>query len=83
MGVRRLADRSRGRGPDQAQTALSRLLCVRAEPVIVTVGSGRPGRRVCARLHAAEPVDTLVTDPEAGPGTPHGREAAGPRVVPA
>ncbi|MCX4615977.1 MULTISPECIES: DeoR/GlpR family DNA-binding transcription regulator [Streptomyces] len=47
---------------DEAEAAINRLLCERAERVIVAADSSKLGRRAFARICAAESVDTLVTD---------------------
>lgn len=52
---------------DEAEAAINRLLCERAERVIVAADSSKLGQRAFARICAAESVDTLVTDAAAGP----------------
>lgn len=47
---------------DEAEAAINRLLCERAERVVVAADSSKLGRRAFARICAAEAVDTLVTD---------------------
>lgn len=49
--------------------------------MIVTVGSGKPGRQAFARICAAEWVGVLVTDSAASPDTVRGFEEAGITVV--
>ncbi|WP_371673195.1 DeoR/GlpR family DNA-binding transcription regulator [Streptomyces sp. NBC_00289] len=66
---------------DEAEAATNRLLCQRAERVIVAADSSKLGRRAFARICAAETVDTLVTDSSAGPDTVRRFEEAGIRVV--
>ncbi|MFJ1970059.1 DeoR/GlpR family DNA-binding transcription regulator [Streptomyces sp. NPDC087903] len=66
---------------DEAEAAINRLLCQRAERVIVAADSSKLGRRAFARICAAETVDTLVTDSSAGPDTVRRFEEAGIRVV--
>ncbi|MFE0513270.1 DeoR/GlpR family DNA-binding transcription regulator [Streptomyces sp. NPDC058964] len=66
---------------DEAEASVNRLLCERAERVIVAADSSKLGRRAFARICAAELVDTLVTDTAAGPDTVRRFEEAGIRVV--
>ncbi|MFJ3309909.1 DeoR/GlpR family DNA-binding transcription regulator [Streptomyces sp. NPDC086549] len=66
---------------DEAEAAINRLLCERAERVIVAADSSKLGRRAFARICAAELVDTLVTDTAAAPDTVLRFEEAGIRVV--
>ncbi|WP_128378113.1 DeoR/GlpR family DNA-binding transcription regulator [Streptomyces cavernae] len=47
---------------DEAEAAINRLLCERAERVVVAADSSKLGRRAFARICAADAVDTLVTD---------------------
>ncbi|MFF8943494.1 DeoR/GlpR family DNA-binding transcription regulator [Streptomyces sp. NPDC014864] len=66
---------------DEAEAAVNRLLCERAERVVVAADSSKLGRRAFARICAAESVDTLVTDTAAGQDTVRRFEEAGIRVV--
>lgn len=65
---------------DEAEAAINRLLCERAERVIVAADSSKLGQRAFARICAAESVDTLVTDAAAGPETIGRFEEAGVEV---
>jgi len=47
---------------DEAEAAINRLLCERAERVIVAADSSKLGQRAFARICSARLVDTLVTD---------------------
>lgn len=66
---------------DEAEAAVNRLLCERAERVVVAADSSKLGRRAFAWICATESVDTLVTDSAAAPETVRGFEEAGLRVV--
>ncbi|PNG20718.1 DeoR/GlpR family DNA-binding transcription regulator [Streptomyces cahuitamycinicus] len=66
---------------DEAEAAINRLLCERAERVVVAADSSKLGRRAFARICAAEAVDTLVTDTAADPEVVRRFEEAGLRVV--
>jgi DeoR family transcriptional regulator of aga operon len=66
---------------DEAEAAINRLLCERAERVVVAADSSKLGQRSFARICAAEAVDTLVTDTAAGPETVRRFEEAGLRVI--
>ncbi|MFE5186025.1 DeoR/GlpR family DNA-binding transcription regulator [Streptomyces sp. NPDC056628] len=66
---------------DEAEAAINRLLCERAERVIVAADSSKLGRRAFARICAVDTVDTLVTDTSADPDLVRGFEEAGLRVV--
>ncbi|MFF4016085.1 DeoR/GlpR family DNA-binding transcription regulator [Streptomyces sp. NPDC001843] len=66
---------------DEAEAAINRLLCERAQRVVVAADSSKLGRRAFARICAAEAVDTLVTDTAVEPGTVRRFEEAGVRVV--
>jgi DeoR family transcriptional regulator of aga operon len=66
---------------DEAEAAINRLLCERAERVIVAADSSKLGRRAFARICAADAVDTLVTDTAAERDTVRGFEEAGLRVI--
>ncbi|OIJ95980.1 hypothetical protein BIV24_07985 [Streptomyces colonosanans] len=62
---------------DEAEAAINRLLCERAERVVVAADSSKLGQRAFARICAVESVDTLVTDTTAGGG--HGAAVRGGR----
>ncbi|MHC0433679.1 DeoR/GlpR family DNA-binding transcription regulator [Streptomyces sp. O3] len=47
---------------DEGEAGINRLLCERAEHVVVAADSTKLGRRSFARIRATEQVDTLVTD---------------------
>ncbi|MGW0843852.1 DeoR/GlpR family DNA-binding transcription regulator [Streptomyces sp. NPDC002787] len=66
---------------DEAEAAVDRLLCERAERVVVAADSSKLGRRAFARICATGAVDTLVTDTAAAPETVRRFEEAGVRVV--
>lgn len=66
---------------DEAEAAINRLLCERAERVIVAADSSKLGRRAFARICAAESVDTLVTDTAVSEETVREFEEAGVGVV--
>ncbi|WP_324787878.1 DeoR/GlpR family DNA-binding transcription regulator [Streptomyces sp. H51] len=66
---------------DEAEAAVNRLLCERAERVVVAADSSKLGRRAFARICAADAVDTLVTDTAASPDAVRRFEEAGVRVV--
>jgi DeoR family transcriptional regulator of aga operon len=66
---------------DEAEAAINRLLCERADRVIVAADSSKLGRRAFARICAADTVDTLVTDTAAAPDTVRRFEEAGLRVI--
>ncbi|MFI8304395.1 DeoR/GlpR family DNA-binding transcription regulator [Streptomyces sp. NPDC085927] len=66
---------------DEAEAAINRLLCERAERVIVAADSSKLGRRAFARICPAGSVDTLVTDSAVTPETVRRFEEAGLRVV--
>ncbi|MEU0204168.1 MULTISPECIES: DeoR/GlpR family DNA-binding transcription regulator [unclassified Streptomyces] len=66
---------------DEAEAAVNRLLCERAERVIVAADSSKLGQRAFARICAVEAVDTLVTDAAADAATLRRFEEAGLRVV--
>ncbi|MFE3406874.1 DeoR/GlpR family DNA-binding transcription regulator [Streptomyces mirabilis] len=66
---------------DEAEAAINRLLCERAERVIVAADSSKLGRRAFARICAAESVDTLVTDTAVDEETVRRFTEAGVRVV--
>ncbi|MGW4440433.1 DeoR/GlpR family DNA-binding transcription regulator [Streptomyces sp. NPDC004596] len=66
---------------DEAEAAINRLLCERAERVVVAADSSKLGRRAFARICAAELVDTLVTDTAVAQDTAHRFKEAGIRVL--
>ncbi|WP_060879664.1 DeoR/GlpR family DNA-binding transcription regulator [Streptomyces scabiei] len=66
---------------DEAEAAVNRLLCERAERVVVAADSGKLGRRAFARICGTGSVNTLVTDEAAAPETVRRFEDAGVRVV--
>lgn len=66
---------------DEAEAAVNRLLCERAERVVVAADSSKLGRRAFAWICATEAVDTLVTDSAAAAATVRRFEEAGVRVV--
>ncbi|MCE0445363.1 hypothetical protein LT493_11075 [Streptomyces tricolor] len=66
---------------DEAEAAINRLLCERAERVVVAADSSKLGRRAFARICGAELVDTLVTDAAADQETVRRFEEAGVRVL--
>ncbi|MYR55711.1 alkaline phosphatase, partial [Streptomyces sp. SID625] len=66
---------------DEAEAAINRLLCERAERVVVAADSSKLGRRAFARICPAESVDTLVTDAAVDGETVRWFEEAGVRVL--
>ncbi|MEV6180977.1 DeoR/GlpR family DNA-binding transcription regulator [Streptomyces sp. NPDC052015] len=66
---------------DEAEAAVNRMLCERAERVVVAADSSKLGRRAFARICAADAVDTLVTDAAADPTALRRFEEAGIRVL--
>ncbi|MBA2945938.1 DeoR/GlpR family DNA-binding transcription regulator [Streptomyces himalayensis] len=66
---------------DEEEAAINRLLCERAERVVVAADSSKLGRRAFARICATDRVDTLVTDTGVDPETVAGFEEAGVRVL--
>ncbi|MER5193905.1 DeoR/GlpR family DNA-binding transcription regulator [Streptomyces sp. NPDC002755] len=66
---------------DEAEAAVDRLLCERAERVVVAADSSKLGRRAFARICAADAVDTLVTDTAADAAAVERFEEAGIRVL--
>ncbi|MEW2114304.1 DeoR/GlpR family DNA-binding transcription regulator [Streptomyces sp. NPDC005474] len=66
---------------DEAEAAINRLLCERAERVVVAADSSKLGRRAFARICAVGAVDTLVTDTAADEETVGRFEEAGIRVI--
>ncbi|MFI1728053.1 DeoR/GlpR family DNA-binding transcription regulator [Streptomyces acidicola] len=66
---------------DESEAAINRLLCQRAERVVVAADSSKLGQRAFAWICATEAVDTLVTDTAADAGTVGRFEEAGVRVL--
>ncbi|MFF2503393.1 DeoR/GlpR family DNA-binding transcription regulator [Streptomyces sp. NPDC058067] len=66
---------------DEAEAAINRLLCERAERVIVAADSSKLGQRAFARICATERIGTLVTDSAVDPGTVERFEEAGVKVL--
>jgi DeoR family transcriptional regulator of aga operon len=66
---------------DEAEAAVNRMLCERAERVVVAADSSKLGRRAFARICAADAVDTLVTDAAADATALRRFEEAGIRVL--
>lgn len=66
---------------DEAEAAINRLLCERAERVVVAANSSKLRRRAFARICAVGAVDTLVTDTAADEETVGRFEEAGLRVI--
>jgi DeoR family transcriptional regulator of aga operon len=66
---------------DESEAAINRLLCERAERVVVAADSSKLGRRAFAWICAAESVDTLVTDSAVDPEVVRRFEEAGVGVV--
>jgi DeoR family transcriptional regulator, aga operon transcriptional repressor len=66
---------------DEAEAAINRLLCERAERVVVAADSSKLGQRAFAWICATDAVDTLVTDTTADPDTVRRFEEAGLRVI--
>src|SRR5690606_31877458 len=66
---------------DEAEAAINRMLCERAERVVVAADASKLGRRAFARICATGAVHTLVTDSSAAPETVRGFEEAGLRVL--
>ncbi|MFF5364125.1 DeoR/GlpR family DNA-binding transcription regulator [Streptomyces scabiei] len=66
---------------DEAEAAVNRLLCERAERVVVAADSSKLGRRAFARICGTGSVNTLVTDAAAAPEMVRRFEEAGVRVV--
>lgn len=66
---------------DEAEAAINRLLCERAERVAVAADSSKLGHRAFARICDTDQVDTLVTDTAADPATLTRFEEAGVTVV--
>jgi len=66
---------------DEAEAAINRLLCERAERVVVAADSSKLGQRAFARICSVESVNTLVTDTAVTPETVRRFEEAGVRVV--
>ncbi|MFE7167972.1 DeoR/GlpR family DNA-binding transcription regulator [Streptomyces sp. NPDC057616] len=66
---------------DEAEAAINRLLCERAERVIVAADSSKLGQRAFARICGAGEVGTLVTDTGAGADEVRRFEEAGLTVL--
>ncbi|GAA1420312.1 DeoR/GlpR family DNA-binding transcription regulator [Streptomyces thermospinosisporus] len=66
---------------DEAEAAINRMLCERAERVVVAADASKLGRRAFARICATGAVHTLVTDSSAAPETVRRFEEAGLRVL--
>ncbi|MEV6587011.1 DeoR/GlpR family DNA-binding transcription regulator [Streptomyces acidicola] len=66
---------------DESEAAINRLLCQRAERVVVAADSSKLGQRAFAWICATEAVDTLVTDAAVDEGTVGRFEEAGVRVL--
>ncbi|MEU1038603.1 DeoR/GlpR family DNA-binding transcription regulator [Streptomyces sp. NPDC005551] len=66
---------------DEAEAAINRLLCERAERVIVAADSSKLGQRAFARICAADAVDILVTDTAVAGETVRRFEEAGVEVL--
>jgi DeoR family transcriptional regulator of aga operon len=66
---------------DEAEAAINRLLCERAERVIVAADSSKLGQRAFARICDANTIDTLVTDTAIATDEVRRFEEAGLRVV--
>lgn len=66
---------------DEAEAAINRLLCERAERVVVAADSSKLGHRSFARICPVGAVDTLVTDAAVAEETVERFEEAGVEVV--
>ncbi|MFJ4717434.1 DeoR/GlpR family DNA-binding transcription regulator [Streptomyces sp. NPDC088785] len=66
---------------DEAEAAINRLLCERAERVVVAADASKLGQRAFARICDVAQVDILVTDRSADPATLARFEEAGVRVL--
>ncbi|MFI9645681.1 DeoR/GlpR family DNA-binding transcription regulator [Streptomyces sp. NPDC052040] len=66
---------------DEAEAAINRLLCERAERVVVAADSSKLGQRAFARICGVESVDTLVTDVAVTAEAVRRFEEAGVRVI--
>ncbi|WP_330284547.1 DeoR/GlpR family DNA-binding transcription regulator [Streptomyces sp. NBC_00588] len=66
---------------DEAEAAINRLLCERAERVIVAADSSKLGQRAFARICDADTIDTLVTDTAIAEDEVRRFEEAGLRVL--
>ncbi|MHB9864314.1 DeoR/GlpR family DNA-binding transcription regulator [Streptomyces sp. YIM S03343] len=66
---------------DEAEAAVNRMLCERAQRVVVAADSSKLGRRAFARICAPGAVDVLVTDTAATPDAVREFEEAGLRVL--
>ncbi|MFF1686778.1 MULTISPECIES: DeoR/GlpR family DNA-binding transcription regulator [unclassified Streptomyces] len=66
---------------DEAEAAINRLLCERAERVIVAADSSKLGQRAFARICSTERIGTLVTDSAVDAATVELFEEAGVKVL--
>ncbi|MFG2784082.1 DeoR/GlpR family DNA-binding transcription regulator [Streptomyces prunicolor] len=66
---------------DEAEAAINRLLCERAERVIVVADASKLGQRAFARICSVESVNTLVTDAGVGADMVRRFEEAGLTVL--
>ncbi|MFC7217485.1 DeoR/GlpR family DNA-binding transcription regulator [Streptomyces polyrhachis] len=66
---------------DEAEAAINRLLCERAERVVVAADSTKLGRRAFAAICATDRIGTLVTDAGVDEETAAGFREAGVRVL--
>ncbi|MET7518029.1 DeoR/GlpR family DNA-binding transcription regulator [Streptomyces sp. NPDC005480] len=66
---------------DEAEAAINRLLCERAERVIVAADSSKLGQRAFARICSTERIGTLVTDSAVDAATVERFEEAGVKVL--
>ncbi|MGW0825740.1 DeoR/GlpR family DNA-binding transcription regulator [Streptomyces sp. NPDC002845] len=66
---------------DEAEAAVNRLLCERAERVVVAADSSKLGQRAFARICGVDSVNTLVTDSAVEAQTVRRFAEAGVRVV--
>ncbi|MGW0831599.1 DeoR/GlpR family DNA-binding transcription regulator [Streptomyces prunicolor] len=66
---------------DEAEAAINRLLCERAERVVVAADSSKLGQRAFARICSVESVNTLVTDAGVGADMVRRFEEAGLTVL--
>ncbi|MFE5028452.1 DeoR/GlpR family DNA-binding transcription regulator [Streptomyces sp. NPDC056656] len=66
---------------DEAEAAINRLLCERAERVIVAADSSKLGQRAFARICSTERIGTLVTDRAVDAATVERFEEAGVKVL--
>ncbi|MCX5319771.1 DeoR/GlpR family DNA-binding transcription regulator [Streptomyces sp. NBC_00120] len=66
---------------DEAEAAINRLLCERAERVVVAADSSKLGQRAFARICSTERIGTLVTDSAVDAATVERFEEAGVKVL--